>query len=184
MMQIVYRVSLLCLWCLACAFLAAPARAQPVSSSGLAAVRIVVPLSVEMEVGLDFGALAGSATPGAVVVPALGAASATGGARLLGRRDARHAARFAVQGEPGRDYQITLPSSALVSDTTSSGPPRPALTASNFQAFSSNQGRTDGTGQLDQLGEDGILLGGQLDVPAHTRPGQYTLQVQFTIEYL
>lgn len=158
------------------------ARAEA-SATGTALAQVVVPITVSREADLDFGTVAVSATgAGTVRVdPLSAAASYTGGVgSVCGSACAGpHPARFAVQGEPGRAYQVTLPGQLAIP-----GPAGTAAVLVNSLVAAAASSPQAGRGILSGSGKDLFEVGGTLHVPASAPPTRYTTQVPVIVDYL
>ena len=169
---------------LACFALPGVAVAQTAAAS--ATVEISQPLSVTVITSLlDFGhlkgddmSLADGGMNGTVIVDPepLANRTATGGAALLGVQTPLGGnfglARLEISGEQNASYTISIvPASPL--QATSQSSPR-FLEVIALKSFTMNNNGTD-AGQLNSSGEDVVLVGGELFVPARTRPGKFVV---------
>lgn len=131
-----------------------------------ATATLVAPISITKTVDMNFGTVAASATAGTVVLAVDNGVTATGGVSLPGGTPA--AAQFDVTGEGTSTFDITLPSSIVLSNGTDN------LTVDNFVSNPS------GTGAL-VAGSATIAVGATLNVPANAPAGVYTNSADLTV---
>jgi hypothetical protein len=161
-----------------------PALAQDGTATGSASASVIRPLAATAVEDLSFGAITVGATAsgGTVAVPPNGGgASYAGSVRQLcsgGGQYQPHPARFAVSGEAGRTYRVTLPA-GIVALGQRGGT---GLDVTGMVLHSANRGSTTG-GQLDAGGEDSFAVGGTLQVPAGTPADLYRAQFPVTVSY-
>ncbi len=152
------------------------------TATGSASASVIQPLAATALEDLSFGAITVGASGGTLRVPATGGSAVPGGSvrPLCGNAGQcqPHPARFAVNGEPGRTYSVTLPAS-LVALGQRHGT---GLAVDDLGLVSRNRGASDG-GQLDAAGEDGFAVGGTLQVPAGTPADHYRAQFSVTVTY-
>ena len=167
---------------------AAPVLGQaqaPATATGTAIAEVVTPIALVREADLDFGTVAVSPASGGTVkiVPLAAGASYTGGVDgLCGTACAMpHAARFAVQGEPGRAFLITLP--AQLSIPVPGAAPGAVVVVDSLIAASISAPQT-GRGILSNQGRDRFEVGGTLHLPAAAPAAQYTKQVPVIVQYM
>lgn len=155
------------------------------SAQGVASAEIVEPLTVKPVNSLRFGAIAvaaaqaGSVTVRAdnsAVLYAGGAAAACSG----GAGCDMGAAVFAIKGDPGRNFLVILPAALSASPSEPKGL---MLPVSAISAWSRNLAATGTAGRLDGSGKDEISVGGTLEIPAGTLPGDYTAEVAIVVNY-
>ncbi|MDF8334621.1 DUF4402 domain-containing protein [Novosphingobium cyanobacteriorum] len=152
------------------------------SAAGQAQAEVVAPLVMTRLSDLDFGAIFAPVAAGSVTISTDGRASYAGGALAAcagAACSAVHAAAFAVRGEAGRSYAITLPARVTASAEAGAG----VLTVESLTVRSRNSGANDGHGLIDAQGEDGFAVGGTLVVPAGLGAGHYRATVDVTITY-
>jgi hypothetical protein len=161
--------------------------AQPGASTaqGTASAQIAEPVSVVAVSDLSFGAVAVSASEGGAVTvaPASGAVQYSGQARPAcsgAAQCAIGAARFAVTGESGRDYAITLPAGVTAHNRARAAS---GLPVSDLTAWSRNLGTLGPVGRLDQAGADEVRVGGKLAIPAGTAEGIYVAELKIVVMY-
>lgn len=155
------------------------------SAQGLASAEIVEPISVVSLADLSFGGIAASPSENGEVTIAAesGVAEYTGGARaacLAAAGCHTGAAVFALRGEPGRDYALTLPDGAVALPQDGSGR---GLPVSSLTAWSRNLAMGGPSGRLDETGDDEVRIGGTLDIPAGTAPGTYAAELHIVVSY-
>ena len=154
---------------------ATPARAQCLLCPAPADVpadaeRAPVPLSMEVDAGLDFPRLVSGAGRGSVTVTPRGTPRVSGALRALGGM-AMHG-RVTVRGEPGRALRIDLPDRIVLRT--------PAGDTAEVQGLVAD------LPAAPRLGPDGLLrfeFGGRLDVGAHGS-GDYRGRIPITVDYL
>lgn len=168
-------------------FFAADLAAQGTSAcceSGRAVARIVAPLKVIPLAELHFGSLVVGAQDGGTVTvrPDGGATVYSGSARsgcALGVRCGAHPGWFRVEGEPARQYRITLPPTVMAR-----GLALPVLLeVRQLELLSRELGSSTGLGQLDERGHDQFLVGGTLEVPAGTAADIFRAELTLTVAY-
>lgn len=162
--------------------LAAPGGTQ--SAMGVAVAEIVAPLTVSPIDDLDFGGIAlQSSGAGSVTLdPASGLASYDGVSQISCGTGtcAPHLALFAIKGIAGRNYRVVLPDNATASPVENNGTP---LAVNAINSSSANLPGTSNRGLLDDNGDDRLMVGGRLDVPAGTAPGHYVAQLTLVVSY-
>lgn len=165
--------------------LPAAAGATPASATanGTALAEVVVPITVARQADLDFGTVTVSAAAGGSVslAPLSGSASYAGGVEgLCGAAcSAPHPARFAVQGQPGRVYQVTLPARLAIPLPGGGG----VVLVDSLVAAAASSPQA-GHGILSGQGRDQFEVGGTLHLPAAAPAAQYTTQVPVIVDYL
>jgi hypothetical protein len=169
------------------ALLSAPgmAQAEGRESQGNATAMVVRPISTIALADLSFGAIAvgnAGAQGGSVIVNPQGSgASYTGSVRAvcIGNTDCQpHPARFAVRGEAGRGYRVTLPGELQARGTRSG-----ALLAVADLALRTDSGGSGNGGQLDLAGSDRFTIGGTLAVPRGTPADTYRADFPVIVTY-
>ncbi|NMN06517.1 MULTISPECIES: DUF4402 domain-containing protein [unclassified Novosphingobium] len=170
------------------AVLALPGSAQAAqanTATGEAQARVVAALSVDALDALDFGVVVGRATTGGTVAvdPAGGAPRYGGGAIAACGAGvpcaAAHPARFAVHGEAGRVYLVSVPESLVVSGDGQG----PVLTVDALAVLAHTPGPTGNAGLLDAQGADTFSVGGTLNVPADAPAARYRLTIPLIVTY-
>lgn len=92
-------------------------QAQTATATSNAAAVIIAPLSITNTAGLHFGTIWRGTTAGTVTVdPLTGNRTSTGGVTLSGLAPLHSVAAFNVEGESGRDVNITLPASTTITN--------------------------------------------------------------------
>jgi hypothetical protein len=166
---------------------ASDAWAAGTQASGVAMATVIRPLTVTAMADMDFGTI--THLPGisgtVTVSPGSAGASFAGGASAVcGGSDCllAHAARFAVTGEPQRNYAIQLPGSVIATgSTTAPGGSAPPLTITGLTI------RTTGGGsvpRLDAGGTDGFEVGGTITLPADLPPARYRASFAVIVSYI
>ena len=177
------RIALL----LALAMAVPDAQAATASASGTAMATVIRPLSVTAIADMDFGTI--THLPGvggtATVSPGGGGASFAGGASAVCSGSdcaSAHAARFAVTGEPQRNYTIRLPGTVTATGSTIGiGGTAPPLTISALTLRT--RGGT-GMPRLDASGNDGFEVGGTITLPADLPPARYRASFAVIVTYI
>jgi hypothetical protein len=141
------------------------------AATGGATVQIVNAIAISNTVGLNFGQVIGgsgasvvSVTPGGVRTLTSGTATLAGGTVT--------AASFAVSGGIGSAYTITLPATV---DLTSG--------ANTMTITSVTSSPTGANGLLDSSGQQTLLVGGVLGIPAGPAAGVYSGTFDVTVAY-
>lgn len=149
-----------------------------------AGARVALPLFVGSEIGLNFGKLKGGLADGTVVVTVQNERYATGGAKIFPNQGYSRG-RFSVQGEPGAQYLIELPTSVSFfrHNKVRPMPQFSKLQVIGFTCLSVNAGVEGVVGQLGSDGKDTFYLGGVLEVPKKSKTGEYQGTVDVTIVY-
>lgn len=166
---------------------AVPAKAQPGSTdqaAGRAQATVVQALRAVPLADLSFGAIVvGGAGDGVVTIaPVQSQASYGGSVRPSCGGNSNcvpHAASFAVYGEEGRIYRVSLPAQVLASGDRTDR----VLLVQNLAMRSRNQPATSNGGRLDQHGEDRFEIGGTLHVPSGTKPDIFRADLPVTVSY-
>ena len=155
---------------------AVTAQAQ-VTESSTATATIVSPITIVLDVPLNFGNLAVSATGGVVTLEASAAAtrSQVGGVTFPVVAGTVAAATFTVSGVPDATYSILLPSTDLtITNTTGAG--GETMIVNNFTSSPTP------TGQLGALsGEETLYVGADVTVAANQVAGVYVSAVPFDV---
>ena len=169
------------------ALLLALAMAVPDAQAATAMATVIRPLSVTAIADMDFGTI--THLPGvggtATVSPGGGGASFAGGASAVCSGSdcaSAHAARFAVTGEPQRNYTIRLPGTVTATGSTIGiGGTAPPLTISALTLRT--RGGT-GMPRLDASGNDGFEVGGTITLPADLPPARYRASFAVIVTYI
>ena len=161
------------------------AQAREATASGNASASVVRPLSTTALADLSFGAITvgnGPAAGGTVIVAPQGTgASYSGSARHLcsgGPSCQPHPARFAVSGEGGRSYRVSLPASVAAVGSRSGA----VLAVADLAMQSANSAHSAG-GLLDIAGHDSFAVGGTLLVTPGTPADSYRAEFSVTVSY-
>lgn len=166
---------------------AAASTAASSTAAGLAAATVIRPLSVVATADMDFGTITHlPGTSGTVTVTA-GAAGATfsGGAGPgCAGADcaAAHAARFAVSGEPQRNYTIQLPASVIA--TGSAADPGTSVPPLVVGGLTIRTAGGSSAPQLDAGGADHFEVGGTITLPADLPPARYRASFAVMVTYI
>ncbi|MGB3753208.1 MAG: DUF4402 domain-containing protein [Parerythrobacter sp.] len=167
---------------------AGPAIAAPGEGEarGTATARIAAPLGARTLSPLDFGAVESNRqTPGAVVIgPDTSGRQFVAGAKAGACDDAApcaaRPARFAITGEAGREYRITLPDTAIARSTAGHGA---TLRVAELKLASAHSGAGPQHLRLDHSGRDMVYVGGTLFVHPNAPAGHYTAQIEISVAY-
>lgn len=181
----------LCLCCFAAAVgqfasgaaFAAETGAQ--TARGQASATVIAPLTVTAIEDLDFGTVSVAADRGGSVEVMTGGAAP----RYLGSAGlpcaaagvcAPHPAKFVVSGEPGRRYQVNIPSTV---DATGAHADAAHLLVADLHVRAASLAGKEAAGTLDGSGSDGFEIGGTLQIPAGTIPDHYTAKIPVIVTY-
>jgi hypothetical protein len=134
--------------------------ANAATASSNASAEILTALTLTNTVPLEFGEIAASAAAGTVSVSTASVRTSTGGVTLAGLTPAT-ASSFAVTGDAGDTYAITLPTSTTIASGANS------MTVDTFTSA------PDTTGTLSGGGTDTVLVGATLHVGANQVAGDY-----------
>ena len=166
--------------------LSTPAFAQQdgASANGRAQAQVVRALRARPLADLSFGALVvGQSSGGEVIVSPSGSAASYRGsvrASCLGNAGcSTHPASFAVEGEGGRTYRISLPASIMAQGSRTSI----ELPVTSINSRSRNFPAASFGGLLDASGHDFFEVGGTLLVPAGTRADVFRADLPVTVSY-
>jgi hypothetical protein len=163
------------------------ARAAGSTAMGLATATVVRPLSVVATADMDFGTITHLPGTGGTVTVSPGASGATfsggAGAGCAGSDcGVAHAARFAVSGEPQRDYTVQLPASVIATGSGSDpGTALPPLTVGNLTLRTASGGAVP---RLDATGADRFEVGGTITLPADLPPAHYRASFAVMVTYI
>ena len=141
------------------------------SASANATARIIAPISITNSTALNFGDIVPSGVTGTVVVSAASARTNTGGA-TLGSGASVSAATFAVGGQAGATYAITLPTSVTITSGANN------MTVNAFTSSPSSTGLIPGGG-----GTQTLTVGATLNVGANQATGTYAGSFNVTVAY-
>ena len=137
---------------------------------------VVTPIAISKNADLAFGSFAPGATLGTVTVSPNGTRAVSGGVVAMG--GSATAAQFAVAGQDGATYSITLGGSTSL---VSGGDSMTFTSISDLSASAATSGNVS-SGTLTG-GAQTIYVGGVLDVAANQPAGTYTGTVTATVEY-
>ena len=146
------------------------------TATAAASATIITPITIVKNIDMNFGNVAVSASLAGTVVLAPAGTRTTGGAggvTLPSTTGTVAAADFTVSGQASYTYAITLPSSATLSNGSSS------MTVNAFTSFPST------TGTLAANGTQDLKVGATLNVTAAQASGTYTnaTGVPVTVNY-
>ena len=154
------------------------------TAEGISRARVATPISVAEADNLSFGALAllpnqsGTVTvhPSREPTTFEGAIQATCG---TSHYCMSHPARFDIRGEQGMTYRVTLPSRlTAIGRSTGQTLTIRSLVASSLSAPSRPMG-----GQLSDMGQDQLSVGGTLVVPIGTREDIFEATFAIIVSY-
>jgi hypothetical protein len=152
--------------------------AQSSTASANASATIVSPIAIAKTTDLGFGKLAVGAVGGNVAISTADVVTISGVGTTVsqpaGNTGNPAAAAFAVTGEAGMTYAITLPADGAVSITDG------ASHTMVVNGFVSNPGTT---GTLSGAGTDTLKVGATLVVGNNQVPGTYTGSFGVTVAY-
>ncbi len=174
-------------WLVAASGLTIGSGARAATASGQAAATIIRPLTVVATADMDFGTISHAPGSGGSVTVTPGVAGAQfGGGASAGCAGAdcapAHAARFAVKGEPLRNYSIQLPTSVTATGTTTTpGSSAPALTVDHLAVGAAGGG---GQPRLDAGGTGQFEVGGTITLPADLPPAHYRASFAVIVSYI
>lgn len=136
-------------------------------------------ISITKNGDMNFGTIAASSGGGTVVLSPSASRTASGGIILPSSfTGSFSAAQFAVTGEPGYSYVITLPDTFEL--TTASAGTDQTMTINTFNSATFNNSATDNTGVLTG-GTDTVSVGATLNVGASQTAGSYTNAAGFEV---
>lgn len=176
----------------AAAFLAAsfssPTSAAPgdTSATGTSQASIVKPLQVRNISPLKFGSIEtdGLQAGKVIIRPDNAQRRFVGGAHasecLDGTNCEIRRARFAITGQEGRRYRITLPEIVPATSLASQGTD---LRVTDLTVSTKNGITTNNMSRLDYNGKDTAYIGGTLRVGTDAEPGSYTAQIDVIVTY-
>lgn len=151
------------------------------STSAYGRAMIVSAIGISKNHDLLFGQIVSDAVGGTVSVAVDGTRTSSGPTLLDQTGSAYstfHQASFAITGQPGYIYTITVPSSA-VTITSGTGSSAPTMTIDTFVTNGTSGVRTlDGT-----LGTDTLAVGGTLHIAASQTAGSYSGSFNVTVAY-
>jgi hypothetical protein len=165
-------------------------------AAGMATATVIRPLRVVAVADMDFGTI--THIPGSsgtvTISPGVAGAQFSGGASAVCTASdclAAHAARFAVSGEPQRNYAIQLPSTIVatgaglsgtgLSGTGLSGTGTPSLTVNGLTLTTASGGAAP---RLDAGGTDRFEVGGTITLPADLPPARYRASFAVIVSYI
>lgn len=146
---------------------------QSASTTASASAVIIAPLTITKNVDLHFGTIMRSATAGTVTVsPTDGTRSSIGGVTLSALAPLHARAQFTVEGESGKTYAITLPTTDVIITNATSD----QMEVNVFTSDPTPNGTiTAGTSTL--------YVGATLNVDANQPSGEYTGSFTVTVNY-
>lgn len=156
------------------------------SATGIARAEVTAPLVATREADLDFGAIFATTAAGTVVLAADGTAGYTGGVRpacVAGACRPLHPAAFAVAGEGGRAYLVTVPASIIATGTARDGTSAPPLAVAGLTVRTASRPAAGPAGLLDATGRDRFQVGGTLHVPAGIPAASYRASIAVMVTY-
>ena len=161
------RSTYLTLSALALAVAAATGSASAAVATATSTSTVVTPVAISKNADLSFGSFAPGATSGTVTVSRNNTRAVSGGVVALG--SGATAAQFAVTGQDGSTYSITLGGSTSL---TSGSDTMTFTSISDLTASAATSGNV--TGGTLTGGAQTIYVGGVLDVGANQAGGTYT----------
>lgn len=160
------------------------ASAEPASATGVARATVVTPLSAEAIDDLDFGMVAVSGASGRVVIAPMAGSAGFEGAAGPGCGNetgcpGAHPARFAVTGEAGRGYTVTVPASLRIPSPEGAVP----LLVDQIVVKTMSRPAAGSQGALDSSGHDRFEVGGTLHLTATQPSARYRGDVPVIVTY-
>jgi hypothetical protein len=146
------------------------AAANAATTSSDTSAEILTAITLTNTIPLEFGEIAASAALGTVTVSTASVRSSTGGVTLAGLTPAT-ASSFAVTGDAGDTYAITLPTSISITSGANS------MTVDTFTSS------PDTAGTLSGGGTDTVLVGATLHVAASQAAGAYAGTFDLIVVY-
>lgn len=147
--------------------------AQSVSDIATAHATILSPLTITKSIDLDFGNITVGTSGGTVLLLTNNTRSATGGVVLPSALPGTiSSAKFITGGYPNATYDITLPTSVILTN-----PGGVTMTATNFTSTPSV------TGTLNSGGTEDIYVGATLNVVASQAIGEYSGSFEVSVNY-
>ena len=144
--------------------------AASASATGNGSATVITPIAISETTALGFGDFA-AGTGGTVVIATDGSRTATGDVSLSST-DAGAQAVFAVTGEAGYTYAITLPAGSATLDDGSG----------NTMSVGTWTSDPSGTGTLTG-GAENVNVGATITVGSGQTPGTYTGTYTVTVDY-
>ncbi|RBL89758.1 DUF4402 domain-containing protein [Chitinophaga flava] len=142
------------------------------TATATASVKVVTPITLTKTVDLNFGIVVPSGTPGTMTLTPLGVRTPNGGVSVLSATGMVTPALFAISGEDGYAFGITLPGTQ-VALTNGGGQ---TMYVSDFTSFP-----PVATGGTLNGGVHTLTVGGILHVNANQASGTYTTQTPFSV---
>lgn len=132
---------------------------------------IISMINMVAQNGIVFGDISTSAIPGTVTIATNASRTTTGGATVNSNTSSTPA-QFEVSGDPNALYNITLPSSIVLTSLAGDN-----MIVNNFSSA------PDRNGQLDAGGRQNMYVGATLNVGSFQAFGVYTGVMSATVEY-
>jgi hypothetical protein len=146
-----------------------------------AAANVILPLVITQQNSLHFGTFSVSSEDGTVVVSTSTDRSATGGVSLSSGFPVSQAASYTVTGEADATYAVTLPTSFIISNGTST------LAISDVKANLANSGSdqdpSSGINGILTNGTEQVTVGATLSVPGGSIDGLYNGTFDIAVAY-
>ncbi len=143
------------------------------NATGAASALILATLEIDAVLPLEFGAIGNVAAGGSVEIDIEGEAALTNVSHPVAGNVGRQGT-FLVKGSAGATYVITLPATAVITNTGTNGG---TMTIDNFVSDPAN------IGTLATNGQQTINVGALLTVAAGQNPGLYQGTYQVTVAY-
>ncbi len=171
MNKTMFKITACALFALACGINRASAQS---SATATATATIVTPITISKTTDMNFGNVAVQASnPGTVVMTPAGVRSATAGVTLPATSGTVSNASFAIAGQSGYTYAITLPSSTTITDGTNN------MTVDAFTSNPSGTGTLTGGSQTLNIGATLHVLGGQVPGVYANTGSPFTVTVNY-----
>ncbi|HQS68930.1 MULTISPECIES: DUF4402 domain-containing protein [unclassified Novosphingobium] len=164
------------------------ARADQAVAAGSAQAEVVRPLLVTRERDLAFGGLFAGNLPGRVTVTAQAQTIYEGGVAAACAVDdctRPHPASFLVSGEPGRSYQVSVPTAVEANGHLigAGGGVAAALRVEGLTTDTLSRPGSGGNGRLSETGQDRFTIGGTLRIPARLPAASYRARIPVIVTY-
>lgn len=151
------------------------ALAAEATGEGTVTAKIVAPVSITQDQGLDFGTMISPSSATTVTIAASnGARTSTNDSILVGTSEGA-AGRFEITGADGQSVDVTLPSQVTLSNSSDG-----EMTVNNFSVYNGNNGETT----FNLTGTSATMnVGATLNVGADQAQGTYTGSYTVTVSY-
>lgn len=145
--------------------------AEAATTTSTVEANIVSTINLVAQSGIVFGDISSSSIPGTVTIGTDGSRTTTGGA-TVNSNTAGSPSQFEVSGNPNAFYNITLPTSVVITSAAGN-----RMTVNNFSSIPTV------SGQIDPGGKQKLNVGATLNVGSFQPFGAYSGVMATTIEY-